>query len=587
MGVREVARTQVLWKCHFYKCELEYLGHLFRNNRLKVDPKKVVGVQNWPVPQDVGQVRSFLGLANYFRRFLENYSTVVAPLTALTRKGNAWEWTRQCQEAFDEVKTKLTNAPVLVLPDPSKPYEVVTVASIVGIGAVLLQEGRPVAFESRKLSPVEECYTTSEQELLAVVHALRTWRCYLEGVEFVVTIDHCPNTYFSTQATPTRHQPRWAELLSGFTFDIRYRTGSTNMADPLSRQPIGAATGLDETEDKADSLGDLEASESESPLSAAPRRSLSRRHSAPPPGFPLPRLPLSASAGSGSSAGSALSPPRWLLGFFNSELLPLIQTILDSLLPGLAFSPQANANKKDTKAEAKAAVYGLSLSEQRAVENLSAKGAGAGTRRAAWETFVRTTAGGQGEFSMAAFEGLCFLSSRIMDTHASMWKDAGRRRVVHSGFLDAYDFVKPRLMTVLKDILASTGDKFRIMVTGHSLGDALATVLTYDLAQSDLKQQYGFSLSMYNFGSPRVGNHAFASRYNELVGDSWRIANDEDIVPRLRIIDYRHVATEVVLSPDLQALDQPKSSIAKTGPRMHYQPAYFLSLLKQVRFSLN
>ncbi|GJP64944.1 hypothetical protein CLOP_g21877 [Closterium sp. NIES-67] len=104
-----------LWKCHFYKRELEYLGHLIRNNGLKVDPKKVVAVQNWPVPQDVGQVRSFLGLANYFRRFLENYSTVVAPLTALTRKGSAWEWTRQCQEALDEVKTKLTNAPVLVL----------------------------------------------------------------------------------------------------------------------------------------------------------------------------------------------------------------------------------------------------------------------------------------------------------------------------------------------------------------------------------------------------------------------------------------------------------------------------------------
>ncbi|GJP84473.1 hypothetical protein CLOP_g14543, partial [Closterium sp. NIES-67] len=102
-----------LWKCHFYKRELEYLGHLVGNNRLKVDPKKMVAVQNWPVPQDVGQIRSFLGLANYFRRFLENYSTVVAPLTALTRKGSAWEWTRQCQEAFDKVKTKLTNAPVL------------------------------------------------------------------------------------------------------------------------------------------------------------------------------------------------------------------------------------------------------------------------------------------------------------------------------------------------------------------------------------------------------------------------------------------------------------------------------------------
>ncbi|GJP34010.1 hypothetical protein CLOM_g18492, partial [Closterium sp. NIES-68] len=233
-----------LWKCHFYKRELEYLGHIVGNNGLKVDPKKVTAVQEWPVPQDVGQVRSFLGLANYFRRFLENYSTIVAPLTALTRKGWAWEWTSECQQAFEEVKRRLTSAPVLVLPDPGKPYEVVTDASTVGIGAVLLQEGRPVAFESRKLSPAEQRYTTTEQELLAVVHALRTWRCYLEGVDFVVTTDHCPNTYFSTQTTLTRRQARWAELLSGFTFEIRYRAGATNLADPLSRQPIGEATGL-------------------------------------------------------------------------------------------------------------------------------------------------------------------------------------------------------------------------------------------------------------------------------------------------------------------------------------------------------
>ncbi|CAI7798149.1 unnamed protein product [Closterium sp. NIES-54] len=238
-----------LWKCHFYKRELEYLGHLVGNDGLKVDPKKVAAVQQWPVPQDVGQVRSFLGqvrsfvgLANYFRRFLENYSSVVARLTALTRKGNAWQWTDQCQKSFEEVKTMLTNAPVLALPDPSKPYEVVTDASTVGIGAVLLQEGRPVAFESRKLSPTEQHYTTSEQELLAVVHALRTWRCYLEGVDFVVTTDHCLNTNFATQATLTHRQARWAELLSGFTYDIQYRVGSTNVADPLSRQPIGAAT---------------------------------------------------------------------------------------------------------------------------------------------------------------------------------------------------------------------------------------------------------------------------------------------------------------------------------------------------------
>ncbi|CAI7806705.1 unnamed protein product [Closterium sp. NIES-54] len=91
-----------LWKCNFYKRELEYLGHLVGNDGLKVDPKKVVAVQNWPVLQDVDQIRSFLGQANYFRRFLQNFSTIVAPLTALTRNSSACQWTQQCQKAFDE-----------------------------------------------------------------------------------------------------------------------------------------------------------------------------------------------------------------------------------------------------------------------------------------------------------------------------------------------------------------------------------------------------------------------------------------------------------------------------------------------------
>ncbi|GJP63821.1 hypothetical protein CLOP_g20863, partial [Closterium sp. NIES-67] len=102
-----------LWKCHFYKRELEYLGHIVGKNGLRVDPKKVSAVQEWPVPLDVGQVRSFLGLANYFRRFLENYSTIVVPLMALTQKAWAWEWTSECQQAFEKVKRRFTSTPIL------------------------------------------------------------------------------------------------------------------------------------------------------------------------------------------------------------------------------------------------------------------------------------------------------------------------------------------------------------------------------------------------------------------------------------------------------------------------------------------
>ena len=228
-------------KCQFFRDEVTYLGHIVGKGGLRVDPKKVAAVQDWTVPQDVGQLRSFLGLTNYFRKFLMNYSTIVAPLTKLTSKTSPWKWTKECQQAFIKVKHMLVNAPVLVLPDFEKPFTVVTDASDKGIGAVLLQEDHPVAFESRKLSSAENSYHTSEKEMLAVVHALRTWRCYLEGVRFKVITDHNPNTYFHTQQHLTRRQARWSELLSSFTFDFQYRPGKTNVADSLSRQPVGSA----------------------------------------------------------------------------------------------------------------------------------------------------------------------------------------------------------------------------------------------------------------------------------------------------------------------------------------------------------
>jgi hypothetical protein len=144
-------------------------------------------------------------------------------------------WTSECQEAFEKVKHALTNAPVLAPPELGKPFEVVSDASGVGLGAVVLQDGRPVAFESRKLSPAEQNYTVTEQQMLGVVHALKTWRCYLEGSDFTVVTDHCPNTFLDTQVNLSRRQARWSEFLSRFKFDWEYRPGRTNVADPLSR----------------------------------------------------------------------------------------------------------------------------------------------------------------------------------------------------------------------------------------------------------------------------------------------------------------------------------------------------------------
>ena len=135
------------------------------------------------------------------------------PLTNLTKKSVGWDWTGRCQDAFEKLKHSLAEAPLLRTPDEKKPYEVITDASDYGLGAVLLQEGYPIAFESRKLNSAELNYTVTEKEMLAVVHALRVWRCYLEGAQFTVFTDHVSNTFFQTQPSLSRRQARWSEFI--------------------------------------------------------------------------------------------------------------------------------------------------------------------------------------------------------------------------------------------------------------------------------------------------------------------------------------------------------------------------------------
>jgi transposase InsO family protein len=230
-----------LSKCEFEKPELKFLGHIVGKEGIKVDPAKTQVVRDWPTPTSVKDVRSFLGLANYFRKFVQGYSTLVEPLTRLTRKELVWNnqtWDSKCEQAFQGVKSALTNAPVLIMPDQAKgDYEVICDASLVGIGAVLTQGGKPIAYESSKFSAAERNWSTTEQELWAVVHALQTWRCYLEGVPFKVITDHNPLTHLPKQATLTRKQARWSQYLQQFDFTWEYRPGRTNVADPLSRIP--------------------------------------------------------------------------------------------------------------------------------------------------------------------------------------------------------------------------------------------------------------------------------------------------------------------------------------------------------------
>lgn len=239
--VLELLRKEQLFarleKCVFNKPEALYLGHIVSRAGVRVDPRKSAVVRDWATPLTVPALRSFLGLSNYFRRFIQGYSSMVSPLINLTRDSTVWLWSDECQRAFQAVKHSLEQSTVLRPPDFSKPFEVIADASLNGIGAVLLQEGYPLAFYSRKFIPAEKNYTTGDQELLAAVEAMKEWRCYLEGSEVTLVTDHQPLTYLASQPTLSRRQARCSEYLSRFDFTWEHRPGRLNVADPISRNP--------------------------------------------------------------------------------------------------------------------------------------------------------------------------------------------------------------------------------------------------------------------------------------------------------------------------------------------------------------
>ena len=160
-------------KCEFWLKEVGFLGHIISGEGIAVDPTKVVTMTNWVAPTTVGEIRSFLGLAGYYRRFIENFSKIAKPMTELLKKDTKFKWTEECEASFQELKKRLVTSPVLILPDQTKDYEVYCDASRRGLGAVLMQEGRVVSYASRQLKPHELNYATHDLELAAVVHALK------------------------------------------------------------------------------------------------------------------------------------------------------------------------------------------------------------------------------------------------------------------------------------------------------------------------------------------------------------------------------------------------------------------------------
>ena len=168
-------------KCEFWLDSVQFLGHVISKDGITVDPAKIEAVSKWPVPTTVTDIRSFLGLAGYYRRFVEGFSSLAAPLTALTRKDKKFEWTEKCEQNFRELKRRLTSAPILVIPSGEKEFTIYCDASKLGLGAVLMQSGKVIAYASRQLKEHEKNYSTHDMELAAVVFALKIWRHYLYG----------------------------------------------------------------------------------------------------------------------------------------------------------------------------------------------------------------------------------------------------------------------------------------------------------------------------------------------------------------------------------------------------------------------
>ncbi|XP_049382777.1 uncharacterized protein LOC125847126 [Solanum stenotomum] len=226
-------------KCSFAQPTVQFLGHTISHGEIRKDSDKVEAIRDWEASMKVPELRSFFGLANYYRRFIFGYSAIATPLTDLLKKSREWEWNDLCQTALEKLKAAITDELVLALPNFTKSFEIHTDASDFAISGVLMQEGHPIAFESRKLNDEERSYSAHEREMTmtVVVHCLRTWRHYVLGAHFVVKTDNVATTYFQSQMKLTAKQVCWQDFLAEFNFTFEYKPGKANVvADALSRK---------------------------------------------------------------------------------------------------------------------------------------------------------------------------------------------------------------------------------------------------------------------------------------------------------------------------------------------------------------
>ena len=222
-------------KCEFAKSQLNYLGHVISAQGVAPDPAKIQAMLAWPVPTSPTALRGFLGLTGFYRKFIKGYATVASPLTALLRKDN-FQWSQAADLAFQTLKNLMTQAPVLSTPDFSIPFTLETDASASTIGAVLLQQGHPIAYYSKTLCPRLQHSSAYVRELHAITSAVRKWRHYLLGNSFIILTDHKSLKDLMSQVIQTPEQQNYLVKLLGYDYEIKYKPGSTNIvADALSR----------------------------------------------------------------------------------------------------------------------------------------------------------------------------------------------------------------------------------------------------------------------------------------------------------------------------------------------------------------
>ncbi|GKC20939.1 putative reverse transcriptase domain-containing protein [Tanacetum coccineum] len=225
-------------KCEFWIPKVQFLGHVIDSEGIHVDPAKIESIKDWTSPKSPTEIRQFLGLAGYYRRFIEGFSKIAKPMTKLTQKKVKFEWGDKQEAAFQLLKQKLCSAPILALPEGSEDFIAYCDASKKGLGAVLMQREKVISYASRQLKIItRRNYTTHDLELGAVVFALKIWRHYLYGTKCTVFTDHKSLQHILDQKELNMRQRRWLELLSDYDCDIRYHLGKANViADALSRK---------------------------------------------------------------------------------------------------------------------------------------------------------------------------------------------------------------------------------------------------------------------------------------------------------------------------------------------------------------